>query len=216
MARRVEAAGAARRIAEQLLALRAGGRPRAPARSAPASSPAAASPAAMSPRRQPLDYPRLQRHMRWFDGVLRLYRAAAHAVAEQLALAGPDDAVRPADAAPDPGGDAEAEQLIAFARRAHRVLLEHPVAAKAAYAALAAQGRAFAATREGGELRARLVRSRRLRRASLVWRSLTMGMLDDQDPGELPATYLDNLLRAIDRRDLEQLLGRLQLRPEAP
>jgi hypothetical protein len=213
MTRRVEAAGAARRIAEQLLALRAGGRPGSPARSAAASSPA---PAPVRPSRQPLDYPRLQRHMRWFDGVLRLYRAAAHAVAEQLALAGPDDAVRPADAASDPGGDAEAEQLIAFARRAHRILLEHPVAAKAAYAALAAQGRAFAATREGGELRARLVRSRRLRRASLVWRSLTMGMLDDQDPGELPATYLDNLLRAIDRSDLEQLLGRLQPRREAP
>jgi len=220
MTARSTAPGAARRIAEQLLAIRAGGKLAAPASAGRALPSLLAAPAGRSLRppspRLALDYPRLQRHMRWFDGALRLYRAAAQVIADQLAIAEPDDAVRPADGAPDAGGDAEVERLIAIARRAHRILLEHPVAAKAAYAALAAQGRAFAATREGGELRARLVRSRRLRRASLVWRSLTMGMLDDQDPGELPATYLDNLLRAIDRSDLEQLLGRLQLLREAP
>jgi hypothetical protein len=92
------------------------------------------------------------------------------------------------------------------------VLLEHPVAAKAAFGALVAQGRAYAATAEGAALRHRLARSRRLRRANLLWRSLTMGMLAPEDPGELPATYLDNLLHAIDRADLEKLLGELQAR----
>jgi hypothetical protein len=185
---RRESTGKARRIAEHLLAIHAG---------APASSP---------PRRarSGIDYPRLQRRIRWFDGVLRLYRAAARAVAEQVAVD------RPRAGAGGPAG--ERDELIDLVRRAHRILLEHPVAAKAAYAALARQGRVFAATPEGAELRARLARSRRLGRASLVWRSLTMGMLDDQDPGELPATYLDNLLRVIDRADLEQLLGELHLR----
>jgi len=187
MRTRLQSIAAARQLAEQLLALRRG------------------APVAAPPRRAPvggIDYPRLQLHMRWFDGVLRLYRAVAQAVADQLVVGAGDDTADPAD---------PAEPLIDIVRRAHRILLEHPVAAKQAYAALAEQGRAFAATREGAELRARLLGSRRLRRASLVWRSLTMGMLDDQDPGELPATYLDNLLRAIDRADLEQLLGRLQL-----
>jgi hypothetical protein len=190
---RLESTRRARRIAEHLLAVHAG---------APSASP--------PPRARPtIDYPRLQRRIRWFDGVLRLYRAAARAVAEQVVVD------RPGDGAGGGGPDGELDRLIDVVRRAHRILLEHPVAAKAAYAALAEQGRAFAATCEGAELRARLVRSRRLRRASLVWRSLTMGMLDDQDPGELPATYLDNLLRVIDRADLEQLLGKLHLRQVA-
>ena len=201
MRTRLQSIATARQIAEQLLALRRGS-------PAPAPAPAPARRALVAkPRTVPIDYPRLQHHMRWFDGLLRLYRAVAQAVAEQLVV----DARADAAVVADPG-----EPLIDFVRRAHRILLEHPVAAKAAYAALAAQGRAYAATREGGELRARLAGSRRLRRASLLWRSLTMGMLDDQDPGELPATYLDNLLRAVDRADLEQLLGKLSLREVPP
>jgi len=198
MRSRPDSIATARQIAEQLLALRSGS-------GAPAALPRRAPPAKRAA--PPIDYPRLQHHMRWFDGVLRLYRAVAQAVADQLVVDARDDAAVAAD---------PSDPLIDFVRRAHRILLEHPVAAKAAYAALAAQGRSFAATRDGGELRARLVASRRLRRASLLWRSLTMGMLDDQDPGELPATYLDNLLRAVDRADLEQLLGRLQLREVTP
>jgi hypothetical protein len=193
MRNRLQSIATARQIAAQLLALR--GESSVP------------PPRALAKRRTvPIDYPRLQHHMRWFDGLLRLYRAVAQVVAAQLVVDARDDAAVTAD---------PSEPLIDFVRRAHRILLEHPVAAKAAYAALAAQGRAYAATRDGGELRARLAGSRRLRRASLLWRSLTMGMLDDQDPGELPATYLDNLLRAVDRADLEQLLGKLSLREVA-
>jgi hypothetical protein len=191
---RLESTEKARQVAEHLLAMRAG---------APAAPPSPRSRRA----RAAVDYPRLQRRVHWLDGVLRLYRAAAGEVA---ALVDADHAGGSAG-----GPDGEPDLLIDVVRRAHRILLEHPVAAKAAYAALARQGRAFAATPEGAALRARLVRSRRLGRASLLWRSLTMGMLDELDPGELPATYLDNLLRAVDRADLEQLLGRLQLRGRA-
>ncbi len=187
---RHESSERARQIAEHLLAMHAG---------APAAPP--------PPRRArpAVDYPRLQRRVHWLDGVLRLYRAAVGEVAALVdADRGGGGAAGDPDGAPDP--------LIDIVRRAHRILLEHPVAAKAAYAALVRQGRAFAETPEGAELRARLAGSRRLGRASLLWRSLAMGMLDDLDPGELPATYLDNLLAAVDRADLEQLLGRLQLR----
>jgi hypothetical protein len=190
MSARLDSTMKARRIAEHLLAMHAG-EPLPPPRD----------------ERPEIDYPRLQHHVRWFDGVLRLYRAAARAVAEQVTVDPPDD--------PAGGAGGEPDRLIDIVRRAHRILLEHPIAAKAAYEALAEQGRAFAATREGAALRARLVRSRRLGRASLVWRSLTMGMLDESDPGELPATYLDNLLRVVDRADLEQLLGKLHLQAVA-
>jgi hypothetical protein len=180
---RLEATARARQLAEHLLAL--GDRPPAPPRPRPA-----------------IDYPRLQHRLRWFEGVLELYRAVARAVAERIVPASDED-LRTGD---------DSDRLVALMGRAHRILLEHPVAAKAAFAALVAEGRAFAATPDGAALRARLARSPRLRRGSLLWRSLTMGMLDTEDPGVLPATYLDNLLRAIDRGDLETLLGKLQLR----
>ena len=200
-------ATAARRIAEHLLTLRT------------------AEPADLPPRDRappPLDYPRLQRRMHWFDGLLRVYRAVAQAVADQLVDRPADQPAEPsADraerGAPVPGAAAPlADPLIEIVRSAHRLLLEHPVAARRAYAALAAQGRAYAETPDGAELSARLARSHRLRRASRGWRSLAMGMLDDPDPGELPVTYLDNLLRVIDHADLEQLLGRVQRREAAP
>jgi hypothetical protein len=51
-----------------------------------------------------------------------------------------------------------------------------------------------------------------VRRLALLFRSLTMGMLTDGEGGELPATWLDNLLRAAERQDLEQVLGGLLVR----
>jgi hypothetical protein len=187
---RLETTAKAREIAHRLLALRSG-----EASGAPTAAP--------PPRRPAIDYPRLQDHVRWFERIVQLYRAAAQAVADQAVV----------DA--DPAAT-EPDRLVELMARAHRLLLEHPVAAKSAFGALVAQGRTYAATPEGAALRARLARSPKLRRGSLVWRSLTMGMLDPEDPRDLPATYLDNLLRAIDRGDLEQLLAKLQLRAVAP
>src|SRR5215470_8344614 len=92
----------ARQIAEQLLSMRA---------DEPTLRP--------QPRRTALNYLRLQHHIRWFDGVLRLYRAAARAIADQVTIDDPDEDTRP--------GDREPDELIDFVRRAHRILLEHPV-----------------------------------------------------------------------------------------
>jgi hypothetical protein len=184
---RLETTAKAREIAHRLLALRSG----------------EALPPPSRPRPN-IDYPRLQQHVRWFERIVQLYRAAALAVADQAVV--DDDPPIPS---------LEPDRIVELMARAHRLLLEHPVAAKTAFGALVAQGRSYAATPEGAELRERLARSPKLRRGSLVWRSLTMGMLDPEDPGELPATYLDNLLRAIDRGDLEQLLAKLQLRTVA-
>jgi hypothetical protein len=185
MPTRLETTVKAREIAERLLALRRGEPAPAPRRSRPT-----------------IDYPRLQEHVRWFERIVNLYRAAAQAVADQTVVATDPPASEP-------------DRLVDLMCRAHRLLLEHPVAAKTAFAALVAQGRSYAATPEGAELATRLARSPKLRRGSLVWRSLTMGMLDPDDPRDLPATYLDNLLRAIDRGDLEHLLAKLQLRAVA-
>jgi hypothetical protein len=198
----------ARRVAQHLLSMHAGQTAEdATQRAAPVA-----------------DYHQLLRQLQGLDGLLRLYRAAARATADRVAVRDPDeprsDEPRPdepgSDAAPADADTGDADRVLAFVQKAHRLLLEHPVAARHAYAALAREGRAYAATPEGAALRERLLRSRRLRRASLLWRSLTMGLLDEDDRGELPSSYLDHLLRAIDRPDLERLLGRLHLERSPP
>lgn len=203
----------ARRVAQHLLSMHAG--------QAAEDATQHAAPVA--------DYHQLLRKLQGLDGLLRLYRAAARATADRVAVDDPDEPRSDEHGSDEPhpdeprsgasavdAGTGEADRVLAFVQKAHRLLLEHPVAARHAYAGLAREGRAYAATPEGAALRERLLRSRRLRRASLLWRSLTMGLLDEDDRGELPSSYLDHLLRAIDRPDLERLLGRLQLERSPP
>lgn len=193
----------ARQVAQHLLSMHA--------EEAPEDATRGAAPVA--------EYDQLLRRLQGLDGLLRLHRAAARATADRVAVDDPDEA-RPdeprAGASPADAPPGETDRVLAFVQKAHRLLLEHPVAARHAYAALAREGRAYAATPDGAALRERLLRSRRLRRASLLWRSLTMGLLDEDDRGELPSSYLDHLLRAIDRPDLERLLGRLHLERSPP
>jgi hypothetical protein len=140
-----------------------------------------------------IDYRRTLGFVRWYEGLLRAHGAAAGALAETNL---PADADGP---------------LLRVLADAHRALLQHPIAAKAAHAALAAEGRRFAATDEGARLKERLTRSREVQRAALLWRALTMGMLGDDDEAVLPSTWLDNLMCAAGRHDLERLLARLGL-----
>jgi hypothetical protein len=177
----------ARGIAAQLLALRHD----VPSPEQPAPRRELRAPAKQSGKT--IDYPRLQQHARWFDGLLKIYSAVAAAVAEEL---------REELAVDDP--------LVRGLYTAHRLVLQHPVAAKALFAGIVAEGRAFARTERGAQLRAGLARSARMRRGALLWRSLTLGMLDPMDPAALPSTYVDTLLRALDGEALERLLGRLQ------
>lgn len=161
-----------------------------------APAPPAASAAAPSPESSTapsIDYRRTRQLLRWHDALFRVYDAAAAAQARQN-LANADD---------------EDGELLRVCGEVHRMLLRHPVAAKSAYAALVAEGRRFALTADGAELQSRLRGSRRMQRAAMLWRSITMGMLSDADEATLPSTYLDNLLHASARVDLERVLARL-------
>lgn len=141
----------------------------------------------------PFDYLRAAAWVHWYERLLRVHQAAARALAERDLETVP--AIR------------EEDQMMRALAAVHRLLLEHPVAAKAAYAAVVAEGRAFALTVDGAALRARLRRSPVVQRAALLWRSLTMGMLVEDEAAPLPSAYLDSLVALAERRDLEQLLG---------
>jgi hypothetical protein len=88
-------------------------------------------------------------------------------------------------------------------------LLKHPVAGQAAFNALLAEGRAFAATEAGRVLKQRLEHSVLLQRARLVFDLTTLSMLEENPPDVMPSTYVDVLfmLGSSDRSD--EILDRL-------
>lgn len=107
-----------------------------------------------------------------------------------------------------PPRDGEAPVLGAL-RALQRVLLAHPVAAQAAFSALAAEGRRFASTSEGEAWRERLEGSALLHHAQLVWRIASLSLLEEDPPDLLPSTYLEGFFLAAASRDPDALLDRL-------
>jgi hypothetical protein len=90
-----------------------------------------------------------------------------------------------------------------------RAIVNHPLAAQAIFSALVAEGRAYAATDEGGRLRDRLSRSRTIHRARIAWDVATMNVLGDHEPGLMPSALVEALARAGSLADLEQRLADL-------
>lgn len=154
----------------------------------------------------PIDALTTRRHIEALAALLQAFTLRGRALAQvNVASAGAATA--------GPSSDAE-RRLAEVALRAHAMLVEHPLAARSLVAALAAEGRAHARTEEGAALRARLLRSRFVRRGALLWSSLTMGLIDDKEPALLPSAYLDVLVQLGERADLEQVLGDLREKTE--
>jgi hypothetical protein len=104
------------------------------------------------------------------------------------------------------GGDGE---LVALLRALQRTLFRHPLAFRAAFAALAAEGRRFANTPEGEACRQRLAASELLPRARLFGRMLGFSMLEEDEPERLPSAYLEGLFRLAGHPDADRVLDRL-------
>lgn len=104
-----------------------------------------------------------------------------------------------------------------------RAIVKHPLAAQAAYSALVREGRAFAQTDEGRQIRARLARSELAARLRTAWQLVTFGMLQgDPPPGAIPSVLVEALVQAVFRSRFEArlsdaMLGRSDGRePPAP
>lgn len=142
-----------------------------------------------------IDYHRARTFLRWYEGVLHIHDTAASALADQHV--GPTETPTP-------------ENLEQLLTDVHRILLAHPVATRRAFAALVAEGRTYAATPEGQKLHHRLLHSARVQQASRLFRALSMGMLNaEKTTTRLPSSYLDNLLRVVNSKKLESMVGNL-------
>lgn len=93
-------------------------------------------------------------------------------------------------------GDAD-DRAVEILQEAQLAMLRHPAAAQAAFRALIAEGRRFAATAEGRRWKARLARSELVRRGRAMWESSAFGMLEENGNSPLPSAFLDALVQAL-------------------
>ena len=99
------------------------------------------------------------------------------------------------------------DELSRLLWHAHVLLMKHPVAARAAFRALAAEGKRFAETEEGARWKRRLAGSELIARGRSVWEVATLGMLDESTR-VLPTQFVDMLSYAAGLADLEPALAR--------
>ena len=86
---------------------------------------------------------------------------------------------------------AAADIQLQLIRRLQAFVLKHPVAAKAAFAALVEEGLAFAKTPEGQMWREKLAGSELLHRARLLLDLPGLALLERQTETAYPSAYLD-------------------------
>ena len=103
----------------------------------------------------------------------------------------------------------EPDGAIQLLRQLQVLVLKHPVAAKAAFNALIAEGRAFAQTPEGKAWEDRLSRSELLHRAKLILDFPGLSMLEQDGSTTLPSAYLDTLFMLASSAKPGELLGPL-------
>jgi hypothetical protein len=108
------------------------------------------------------------------------------------------------DPTPDPRPDEPLSELLLALSD---VLLRHPIAVQAAFAALAAEGRRFAETPEGARCKEDLAASEVFDRVRLIWRSLGMHAFVERPTETLPSFFLDGAVRAAVLDRLEPLLS---------
>jgi hypothetical protein len=89
-----------------------------------------------------------------------------------------------------------------------RAIFRYPVATKAAFRALVAEGRRYAETTEGAELLTRLQGSPAVERARLLWEVVGVRAFAD-DAEALPGFFVDRLAEALRMEPLEPILGRV-------
>jgi hypothetical protein len=100
-------------------------------------------------------------------------------------------------------------------RQASLLVLKHPIAAQAIFAAFVAEGRRFATTPEGRRWKRALADSALVRRGRALWERSVLSMLQDTPDTVIPTAILDAVVQAIGRDDLPDLIE-LVFSPEEP
>jgi hypothetical protein len=102
-----------------------------------------------------------------------------------------------------------AESIVAALSELQRAVLVHPEASAALFAALVAEGRAFARTSEGLRLKQIMLRSELLARAELVWHAATQWIPEQSSTGATPSAIFDAVAGAARSPERDRLLETL-------
>ena len=100
------------------------------------------------------------------------------------------------------------DELAHVLLEAQKLLLVHPIAAQSAFAALIAEGRAFAETPEGADWKVRLENSELVARVATLWENVTFNVLEEEGT-LLPTRLLDVIVMAAGIAPLDGFLARL-------
>ena len=99
-----------------------------------------------------------------------------------------------------------APDLDATLRRLQLAILQHPIAAQALFYAFVSEGRAYAETAEGAQLRSRLATSELVVRSRVLWDALTMRALEDDSETVLPTAIVEALVKTASSSRMEAIL----------
>lgn len=94
-------------------------------------------------------------------------------------------------------------ELKAALAQLQRAIVKHPFASQAMFSALVSEGRAYAQTPEGAELRRSIGRSELLLRIRSAWDIVTFGVLNDERAGTMPSVVIEALARAAAQQRFE-------------
>jgi hypothetical protein len=90
----------------------------------------------------------------------------------------------------------------------HALLVAHPAASQAAFAALVAEGRRFAATERGRQWQDALATSPLMGRLRRIFEEVSLNMFEEETTTVLPSTYVEILAQALDAAQLPRLIAR--------
>jgi len=90
----------------------------------------------------------------------------------------------------------------------HSLLVAHPAASQAAFAALVAEGRRFAATEQGRRWQEALAASPQMARLRRIFEEVSLNMFEEDAMTVLPSTYVELLAQALDATQLPRLIAR--------
>jgi len=113
---------------------------------------------------------------------------------------------------PPPTGvatDSEEAHLLPALDALHRAIFKYPIAIKAAFSALVAEGRSYAETEEGAVWCERLSQAKMMGRARLLWEVLSLSAFTERNDEPLPSVFADTLVRALKSQHLEPLLSKV-------
>lgn len=105
--------------------------------------------------------------------------------------------------------DDDARDVEAVLYRLQDALLRHPMVTQTVFSWLVREGRRFATTPEGAELRDRLIASSSAARARMIWEVLSLNAFVEHAESSLPSVFLERVVKALTIDGLEPLLSRV-------